>query len=73
MTTLTPIGDRLALLLDPEMLARLNIDEGTPLLVTADEQGVMIRPIRFAEPARVREAAIELMEIHASTLKRLAQ
>ena len=43
--TLTPIGDRFGLIIEPSLLAALKIDENTPLEVTSDGQGLYIRPV----------------------------
>ncbi len=73
MTTFTAIGDKLGLLIDRPTLEKLGIDEETPIVVTSDDDGLHIRPIRFAASDDVRRAALEMMEIHSETLSRLAE
>jgi antitoxin MazE len=72
-TTLTAIGDKLGLLLDRPTLEKLGIDERTRLVVTADADGLHIRPVLFASSEEVETAAREVMASHSETLTRLAQ
>ncbi len=73
MTTLTTIGDKLALVIERPILEMLGIDEDTPIEVTSDAHGIHIRPIRFASPEEVERAALKIMAIHSETLTRLAE
>ena len=72
-TTFTAIGEKLGLILDRSTLEKLGIDEETPLLVTSDDEGLHIRPVRFAEPDEVERAALNIMDLHSETLTRLAE
>ncbi len=72
-TTFTVVGDKLGLILDRSTLEGLGIDEATPVVVTADADGLHIRAIRFASSEEVRRSAREMMEIHSETLARLAE
>ena len=42
------MGEMLGLLIDRPTLEKIGIDEQTPILVTADAEGLHLRPIRFA-------------------------
>lgn len=72
-TAFTAIGDKLGLLLDRPTLEKLGIEEGTPLILTTDDDGLHLRPIRFATDEEVEAAATVVMEVHAETLRRLAE
>ena len=72
-TKLTTIGDALYLVIDPSILEGLKIDQDTPLEVTIDGSGLYIRPASAGHHARVVETAERVMDIHAETLRKLAQ
>jgi antitoxin MazE len=70
---LIPIGDDLGLVIERPILESLKIDCNTPLEVTTDGTSVYIRPVVYAPRDEVLKAAERVMEIHAETLKRLAE
>ncbi len=72
-TTFTAVGDKLGLILDRPTLKQLGIDEETQVMVTSDDEGLHIRPIRFASREDVERSALKMMAIHAETLARLAE
>ncbi|MCZ7584413.1 MAG: AbrB/MazE/SpoVT family DNA-binding domain-containing protein [Deltaproteobacteria bacterium] len=72
--TLSKHGNSLALILDRPVLDLLNIDENTPLEITTDGDGLVIRPVRKkTHRARVRQAAKRVMDAHQKTLRNLAE
>ncbi len=74
ITTLTVVGDRLALVLDPTLLEQLRIDADTPLEVETDGQALILRPQRAdARRARLEAAVRKMMDAHDDTLKELAK
>jgi antitoxin component of MazEF toxin-antitoxin module len=73
ITTLTPIGDDLGVIIEPALLERLMIDRSTPLEVTTDGKGLTIRPVAYAPEDEVLRSAERMLEIHAETFKRLAE
>lgn len=73
ITTLTPMGDRLGLVLDEAILERLKIDEQTPLEVTSDGTGLYIRPIPLADDQEVLRSVDRMLSIHAETFRKLAE
>ncbi len=73
VTTLVQVGDRLARVIGQEWLDRLGIGKDTPLEVTTDGVGFVIRPVGDDRQARVFEAAERVMGIHEETSRKLAQ
>ena len=71
--TLTPIGNSLGLIIERPILELLGIDRNTPLEITTDGRGLIIRPAAQDHPARVRESARRMMDIHQETLAKLAE
>lgn len=74
--TLTPVGDGLGLVIDESMLDLLKIDREPPLelRVSADGQGIEIRPLRDeAHARRVAESADRMMDVHEEVFRKLAQ
>ncbi len=72
-TTFKVMGDKYGFLIDRITLEGLGIDEETQIVVTADAEGIHLRPIRFAPSDEVERVALELMETHSETLSRLAE
>jgi len=73
ITTLTAVGDRLALVLNPETLAELGIGVGTPLEVTAEDGVLHVRPMGDRAQPRFVESAKRMMEIHHELFRKLAE
>jgi antitoxin component of MazEF toxin-antitoxin module len=72
--TLSKHGNSLALILDRAILDLLKIEQDTPLEVTTDGEGLIVRPIRKeTHRARVRQAAKRVMDAHEKTLRKLAE
>ncbi len=73
ITTLTALGDELALVIDRALLERLNIGTDTPLGVTTDGLGLTVRPVAAGHRARVLELTDRVMAVHEETLRKLAR
>ncbi len=75
--TLTRVGDRLALLLDDALLARLGITAETPLKVTQAGGGLLVAPRpAVADPISDDEfdaVVRQMMTRYESTFRRLAE
>jgi antitoxin component of MazEF toxin-antitoxin module len=74
--TLTPVGDGLGLVIDQSILNTLQIDRETPLelRLSADGQGIEIRPVRDADlRRRVLESADRVMDTHEEVFRKLAR
>jgi len=71
--TLTPIGNGLGLVFDPQLLDQLHINSTTQLEVTIEENGIVIRPIENDVQNRFVTSARRMMEIHHETFKKLAE
>lgn len=71
--TLTPIGDRLGLIIDEPLLERLKIDGQTRLEVSTDGMTLSIRPIHFADKEEVMQSVDRMLTIHAETFRKLAE
>jgi hypothetical protein len=72
-TTLTNVGEQLALIIDRQTLESLGIDGETQLEVSVDESGIHIRPAPDDRRARVLASARRMMDIHDETFRKLAQ
>jgi antitoxin component of MazEF toxin-antitoxin module len=73
LSKLVPVGEDLALLIDPGLLEELGIGRDTPLEITTDGKAIIIRPVEDDHQARVPEAANRIMDIHHETFRRLAE
>jgi antitoxin MazE len=71
--TLTPIGNSLGLVIERPILELLGIDRNTPLEITTDGRGLIIRPATQDHSARVHDSARRMMDIHQETLAKLAE
>lgn len=69
--TLSPIGNRLGLIIDKPILDLLGIARDTPLEIKTDGEALIIRPIR-AKDSAVADSAGRMMDTHAETLRKLA-
>ena len=69
--TLTTIDGRLALMLDPAMLDRLQIDGRTSLEVTTEGNRLVVVPVKHA--AWLAEVGRRVMDSHGAILEKLAQ
>ncbi len=70
---LTAIGNSLGLIIERPILELLHIDKDTVLEMTTDGEALVIRPVREAHRAQVREAAQRMMDTHDTTLKKLSE
>lgn len=70
--TLSPVGNSLGLIIDKPILDLLGIARDTPLEIKTDGDALIIRPIRPKDSA-VADSARRMMEVHAETLRKLAQ
>jgi antitoxin MazE len=71
---LSVVGNSLGLIIERPILELLDITRDTPLEVTTDGQGLIIRPLRQVPLLdRALTAADEMMEAHEDTYKKLAQ
>ena len=71
-TKLTRVGDELGLVLDPAVLKSFGVDENSEVLVSWDDEGIFLKPIRFAPDDRVDALTSKIMVEHAETLRKLA-
>ena len=71
-TTLQRIGDEWGLVLDQEILDELGIDENAEFLVAVGDDGIFLKPIRFASDGQVDRLTGKIMTDHAETLRKLA-
>ena len=71
--TLIPVGNGLGIILDPTLLDRLQIDGRTPLEVTIENDGIVIRPVAADVQERLVDSAKRMMEIHQETFRKLAE
>lgn len=72
--TLSKHGNSLALILDRAVLDLLKIEKNTPLEVTTDGDGLIVRPLRReAHRDRVLQAAQKVLHTHQKTLRKLAE
>jgi hypothetical protein len=72
-TTLTDLGEDLALILDRETLKAHGIDVRTKLEVVVDATGIHIHPAHDERQDRVLESARRIMDLHDDTFRKLAQ
>jgi hypothetical protein len=72
-TTLTQLGEDLALILDREMLKAHGINGETRLTVFVDETGIHALPASDSREERVLAAAKRVMDLHDETFRKLAQ
>lgn len=71
---LTKIGNSLGIIIERPILELLNIDRETPLELTTDGDGLIIRPVRpDARAKRIREASTRVADRHAEAFERLAK
>lgn len=71
--TLTPIGNGLGLIIDPQLLETLGIKGDTPLEIVAEGGALVVRPLAAYKKARIIDAADRMMKVHAETLRKLAE
>ena len=71
--TLIPIGDGLGLVFDRSILDQLRIDLDTEFEITIEDNGNFLRPVAHGVQERFLEAAKQMMEIHQSTFRKLAE
>jgi antitoxin component of MazEF toxin-antitoxin module len=72
-TTLTNLGEELALIIDRQVLESLGIDAETRLEVSVDERGIHIRPAPDDHQTRVVASARRMMDLHDETFRKLAR
>ncbi len=68
------IGNSYGIIIDRPIMDLLGIDEQTPLEITAQDGGLLIRPVKHTgdHKARVRQSATRMAKIHHKALKELA-
>lgn len=71
-TSLVRIDEELGLILDADLREQYAIDEHTQMVVVADEDGIFLKPIRFAADELVAALTPRIMAEHAETLRKLA-
>ena len=72
MTRLQKVGDRWALIFEDAALERFGVDEHTEIVVTATDEGIFLKPVRFASDQQVEMLTGRIMSAHSETLKRLS-
>ncbi len=73
-TTLTRVGDGLAVVIDAAMLTRLGITADTPLRVTVARGTLVVTPLNLQGRAALFDAALATMSArYEKTLRRLAE
>jgi antitoxin MazE len=70
---LIKIGSSLGIIIDKPILDLLNIGIETPLDVSTDGEGLILRPVRHADDAEVRAAHQRVAVRHRRSLKKLAE
>lgn len=71
-TRLTRVGGELGVILGPEVLESFGVDENSEVVVSWDDEGIFLRPIRLAPDDRVDDLTGKIMAEHAETLRKLA-
>lgn len=71
--TLKPIGNSLGLVIEKAVLDLLKIDRDTPLEVSTDGVGIIIKPLRQGHAGRVDAAAAAMIDQHRETFRKLAE
>lgn len=69
---LVRIDDDLAVVLDPELVERFELDEHAELVASVDQDGIYLKPIRFASDEQVAALVGKIMAAHAETLRKLS-
>lgn len=73
-TRLTPTGERLAVILDQQLLDELEIDAETELEVSTDGRTIVITPVRVDTRAHKLEQVVRAAhEQYAGVFRRLAE
>jgi hypothetical protein len=71
---LVPHGKEFALLIDPQLLRELGIDETTPLSVTTDGHSIFVQPaVGHPTPEQLKESLERVNAKWGSVLKKLAE
>lgn len=70
---LSVIGNSLGLIIDRPILDLLGISRDTPLEITTDGIGLLIRPVQKLQAESVRQAAERAMDRHAEAFEKLAK
>ncbi len=71
--TLSAIGNSLGIIIDKPILDLLKIDRETPLEITTDGDGLIIRPQRQTREERLMAVAEQIMDEQDETFRRLAE
>ena len=71
-TKLMRVGGELGVILGSEVVESLGVDENSEVLVSWDEEGIFLKPIRLAPDDRVDELTGKIMAEHDETLRKLA-
>ncbi len=73
-TKLVPLGQGLALLLDPDVLREIGIEADTPVSITTDGRSIRISPAARRPSAEELEAAIQHIDAKwGKVMKKLAE
>lgn len=70
---LSHIGNRQGIVIEKPSLELLKIDEDTALDIIADEEALLIRPVRTAYAERVKEATERIAARHRAVFEKLAK
>jgi len=70
---LTAVGNSLGLIIERPILDLLDIDKATPLEVRTDGVALIISPVRKSRSARLKAAAVRMMDAHDQAFRKLAK
>lgn len=70
---LSAVGNSLGLIIERPILELLDISKDTELEVKTDGEALIIRPVKRAKKARIRESGQRMMATHDETLGKLAK
>ncbi len=70
---LTTIGSSLGIIIDKPILDLLKITPETEIDIETDGENLVLKPVRTAERARVKEALDRVVHRHGKSLRKLAE
>ena len=70
---LTAVGNSLGLIIERPILDLRDIDKATPLEVRTDGVALIISPVRKSRSARLKAAAVRMMDARDQAFRKLAK